>query len=225
VQSALRNFSVGKSESALYVNQAKLGHHQPNTLRGGIVQFKPSLPIHPVMSSNAANAALPVVVQFMLSVWYTPSIPYPLKTEGKSNSRQASQILKPNPSIQLLYCSIVDWQSFCGSAALENNMQSSRFAFSSLQTQQGCIPLSVNCRVYARRAIATHLWPRSSVGALGNSRGRGGDLSKGGYLYRHQSAPTLTISYPPEATHKLKLIGMPWLDRAGRKLSLLGRQD
>lgn len=32
---------------------------------------------------------------------------------------------------------MVDWQSFAGSAALEKSMHSSRFDFSSLQTQQG----------------------------------------------------------------------------------------
>lgn len=33
---------------------------------------------------------------------------------------------------------MVDWQSFAGSAALEKSMHSSRFDFSSLQTQHGC---------------------------------------------------------------------------------------
>lgn len=32
---------------------------------------------------------------------------------------------------------MVDWQSFAGSAALEKSMHSSRFDFSSLQTQHG----------------------------------------------------------------------------------------
>jgi hypothetical protein len=35
------------------------------------------------------------------------------------------------------YWSMVDWQAFAGSAALEKSMHSSRFAFSSLQTQHG----------------------------------------------------------------------------------------
>lgn len=39
--------------------------------------------------------------------------------------------------MQLLYWSMVDLQSAAGSAALENNMHSSRFDFSSLHTQQG----------------------------------------------------------------------------------------
>lgn len=45
--------------------------------------------------------------------------------------------------MQLLYWSIVDWQSFWGSAALEKSMQSSRRAFSSLHTQQGYLSPSV----------------------------------------------------------------------------------
>lgn len=44
---------------------------------------------------------------------------------------------KPNPFMQDRYCSMVDWQSFAGSAALEKSMHSSRFDFSSLQTQHG----------------------------------------------------------------------------------------
>jgi hypothetical protein len=46
--------------------------------------------------------------------------------------------LNPNPAMQLLYKSIVDWQSFWGSAAFEKSMHSSRLDFSSLHTQQGC---------------------------------------------------------------------------------------
>lgn len=48
----------------------------------------------------------------------------------------------PNPFIQLLYLSIVLAQSLCGSLALLKSMHSSRDAFSSLQTQQGCNVLS-----------------------------------------------------------------------------------
>jgi len=46
-------------------------------------------------------------------------------------------ILKPNPSMHILYWAIVELQSFAGSAALEKSMHSSRLAFSSLQTQHG----------------------------------------------------------------------------------------
>lgn len=44
---------------------------------------------------------------------------------------------KPNPFMHDRYWSMVDLQSLAGSAALEKSMHSSRFAFSSLQTQQG----------------------------------------------------------------------------------------
>lgn len=40
--------------------------------------------------------------------------------------------------MQLRYCWMVGWQSAWGSADLEKSMHSSRFDFSSLQTQQGC---------------------------------------------------------------------------------------
>lgn len=48
-----------------------------------------------------------------------------------------SQILKPNPSMQLRYWSMVVLQSAAGSAALEKSMHSSRLDFSSLHMQQG----------------------------------------------------------------------------------------
>jgi hypothetical protein len=41
--------------------------------------------------------------------------------------------------MQSLYWSIVGWQAFWGSAAAEKSMHSSRLAFSSLHTQQGCL--------------------------------------------------------------------------------------
>ena len=52
-------------------------------------------------------------------------------------SRRSGHTSKPKPFMQDRYCSMVDWQSFAGSAALEKSMHSSRFDFSSLQTQQG----------------------------------------------------------------------------------------
>lgn len=54
------------------------------------------------------------------------------------SSRSRPQTLNPNPAMQLRYWSIVDWQSFWGSAAFEKSMHSSRLDFSSLHTQQGC---------------------------------------------------------------------------------------
>lgn len=55
---------------------------------------------------------------------------------GTSDRRDHTS--KPKPFMQLRYWSMVDLQSLVGSAALENSMHSSRFAFSSLQTQHGC---------------------------------------------------------------------------------------
>lgn len=52
-------------------------------------------------------------------------------------NRCSGQTSKPNPFMQDRYWSMVDWQSFAGSAALEKSMHSSRFDFSSLQTQHG----------------------------------------------------------------------------------------
>lgn len=52
-------------------------------------------------------------------------------------SRRSGHTSKPKPFMQDRYWSMVDWQSFAGSAALEKSMHSSRFDFSSLQTQQG----------------------------------------------------------------------------------------
>lgn len=54
-----------------------------------------------------------------------------------STRQRGGHTSKPNPFMQDRYCSMVDWQSFAGSAALEKSMHSSRFDFSSLQTQQG----------------------------------------------------------------------------------------
>jgi len=54
--------------------------------------------------------------------------------------------LNPNPAIQLLYCSITGRHSVSvGSSALENSIQSSRAAFSGLQTQQGLGLLVAGC--------------------------------------------------------------------------------
>lgn len=58
--------------------------------------------------------------------------------------RVCSYTSKPNPFMQLRYWSMVDWQSLAGSAEFENNMHSSRFDFSSLQTQHGCIKWRVS---------------------------------------------------------------------------------
>ena len=54
-----------------------------------------------------------------------------------SPSRRCGHTSKPNPFMHDRYWSMVDWQAFAGSAALEKSMHSSRFAFSSLQTQHG----------------------------------------------------------------------------------------
>lgn len=42
---------------------------------------------------------------------------------------------------------MVDWQSLAGSAAFENSMHSSRFDFSSLQTQHGCRRYAISLQV------------------------------------------------------------------------------
>lgn len=44
--------------------------------------------------------------------------------------------------MQLLYWSTRDTQSAAGFLAVEKSMHSSRFAFSSLHTQQGCLDVS-----------------------------------------------------------------------------------
>jgi hypothetical protein len=53
--------------------------------------------------------------------------------------KKAAHILNPKPAIHVLYSSIVVMQALAGSLALLKSMQSSRLAFSSLQTQQGCL--------------------------------------------------------------------------------------
>lgn len=54
-----------------------------------------------------------------------------------SPGKRGGHTSKPKPFMHDRYCSMVDWQSFVGSAALEKSMHSSRFDFSSLQTQHG----------------------------------------------------------------------------------------
>lgn len=84
-----------------------------------------------------------------------------------------SHTLKPNPAMQLRYWAIVDWQSFCGLAAVEKSMQSSRFAFSSLHTQHGCCAIVSGIIVVGSDVSSAHLGLRGRIGGLG-SRWRSG---------------------------------------------------
>lgn len=56
---------------------------------------------------------------------------------------------------------MVDWQSFAGSAALEKSMHSSRFDFSSLQTQHG----------YGSQRVSTTGEDKEGTGIVGRTLG------------------------------------------------------
>lgn len=102
--------------------------------------------------------------------------------------------LKPKPCMQLLYWSTRDTQSAAGFLAVEKSIHSSRFAFSSLHTQQGCLDIStgVSSMPKVRQQREADLGLGSTLGLCGRRNRRRGQ----GYIFH------MTISFAQKKNWK-----------------------
>lgn len=93
--------------------------------------------------------------------------------------------------MQLLYWSTRDTQSAAGFLAVEKSMHSSRFAFSSLHTQQGCVDISTGSSSMPK-VRKTDLGLGSTLGLCGRRNRRRGQ----GYIFH------MTISFAQKRNWK-----------------------
>jgi len=101
---------------------ASVGHRQ--------LDWSDCMSTTPWLNANPSNRR-PTLLPLLLLL---PSVP---RSRPRPRPRSRFQILNPYPAIQSLYLATNPLQSSCGSSALENNIHSSRCAFSSLHTQHG----------------------------------------------------------------------------------------
>jgi hypothetical protein len=84
----------------------------------------------------------------------------PLSRPVYGTRARSAYILNPYPAMHCLYLETRSAHSFWASLEVEKSMHSSRFAFSSVHTQQGCIGQPS----FSQRAQGAYLWLRRRSG-------------------------------------------------------------